>query len=175
MTDFIMAKVIALILAASGGAQTGWPVAPDVERGGVRIATELRASVYRWTVTNVGTSPIVAFEVDQYRGYNFIVPDGWSKIDDPKLTYFRAWTDDPRRAIRPGGSAVFYHRASSSGSDIGSVEVRLERASGERVVVGEVWGTVPGPASGVITVAGVLCMLMLGHVWLLSVRAKRRA
>jgi len=149
-------------------------VAADVEQGGVRISGELRASVYRWTVTNLGSSPIVSFEVDHYKGYNLIAPDGWSQIDDPKLTYFRAWTDDPRRAIRPGESATFQHRASSSGSDIGLVEMRLERASGERVVVGEVWGTVPGPTSAVMTVAGTLCVLMLGHVWLLRVRAKRR-
>lgn len=175
-----MVKVIALILAAvtpviaGGAARDDWPVAADVEQGGVRISAELRASVYRWTVTNLGSSPIVSFEVDHYKGYNLIVPDGWSQIDDPTLTYFRAWTDDPRRAIRPGESAAFQHRASSSGSDIGLVEVRLVRASGERVVVGEVWGTVPGPTSAVVTVAGTLCALMLGHVWMLSVRAKRR-
>ena len=180
---FVMVRVIALIIAAalaggatsaSGAARSDWPVAADVEQGGVRISAELRASVYRWTVTNLGSSPIVSFEVDHYKGYNLIVPDGWSQIDDPTLTYFRAWTDDPRRAIRPGESAAFQHRASSSGSDIGLVEVRLVRASGERVVVGEVWGTVPGPTGAVVTVAGTLCVLMLGHVWMLSVRAKRR-
>ena len=179
-----MIRVIVLILAAttpalaggasSDGARSDWPVAADVEQGGVRISAELRASVYRWTVTNLGSSPIVSFEVDHYKGYNLIVPDGWSQIDDPTLTYFRAWTDDPRRASRPGESAAFQHRASSSGSDIGLVEVRLVRASGERVVVGEVWGTVPGPTGAVVTVAGTLCVLMLGHVWMLSVRAKRR-
>jgi hypothetical protein len=160
---------------ARGAGQSDWPVAPDVERGGVRIATELRASVYRWTVTNLGSSPIVSFEVDHYKGYNFIVPEGWSQIDDPELTYFRAWTDDPRWAIGSGESAVFYHRASSSGSDIGTVEVRMRRASGEDVVVGEVWGTVAGPTSAVVTVAGVLCVLVFGHAWIMGVRERRRA
>ena len=119
--DLIMIRVIALIIAAalaggpafvggaasaSGASRSDWPVAADVEQGGVRISAELRASVYRWTVTNLGSSPIVSFEVDHYKGYNLIAPDGWSQIDDPKLTYFRAWTDDPRRAIRPGESAA---------------------------------------------------------------------
>jgi len=131
--------------------------------GAVRIRVYVRASVYSYQVINEGIGPITRFEVPYSDGYYFQVPEGWKK--DVRGGVFRAWTEDDSRAIRPGAYGVFSFRVTSRGAVLGPVAARIERVSGQTVVLPNLWGAVPEPRGNVLLVAGSVLALCALHTW----------
>jgi hypothetical protein len=148
------------------------PGLAEVEGGGVRIQANVRSSEYHWKVTNSGDTPIVRFEIQQHRGYNFIVPQGWEAEHDTRT--FRAWASDPTYAIRQNQTCKFSQRVSSSGGVLGSVRATVTLEDGRSVVLSNVWGPAVEPRRTVLLVPALVVLIALAQA-ALAARGDRRA
>lgn len=158
-------------------------VPADVEREGVRVEVSVRAHVYTWTVTNLSAPPITTFEVAHHNCYSERAPEGWEVVLEPDR--IRAWTSDPRLAIRPGRSASFTAQVSSGGAVLGAVPLTLGFApappAGQAPDLGtdpgtirfeEVWGPVRMPTSAFVTVAVTIVGVAVLHALLLGRKSR---
>ncbi len=150
-------------------------VPADVEREGVRVEVSVRAHVYTWTVTNLSAPPITTFEVAHHNCYSERAPEGWEVVLEPDR--IRAWTDDPRLAIRPGRSASFTAQVSSGGAVLGAVPLTIGFGPAPRTDPGtirfeEVWGPVRMPTSAFVTVAVTIMGVAVLHALLLGRKSR---
>jgi hypothetical protein len=151
----------------------GGPNSREIEQGGVRVRTEIRAALFTYVVTNLACEPIMRLEVPYHNGYDFKVPEGWES--DIEGDVFRAWTTDERYSIYHVRTGEFAFRLTSKASAVlGSVELRLEPVTGEPVILRDVWGAVPTPTGYVHLVSAMVLAIFLGHT-LLVARSTRRA
>lgn len=109
------------------------------------ITVSIQANIYIYKISNLGRSPIVAFEVAQYAAYNFQTPDGWQMDTSGRL--FRAWVEAPTTGIAPGETAEFSMRVSSKGAVLGHAPAKLKNRSGLMIELADVWRPVPEPKS----------------------------
>lgn len=95
---------------------------------------------YRWTVTNLSDSPIVAVEFDHYRGDTCVPPGDWEQeftnkhSIDSKPGLCRGSTT-AANGIRKGQSKVFELRINVRGAIVGEDEVRISFADGSSASV----------------------------------------
>ena len=157
-------------------------VPADVEREGVRVEVSVRAHVYTWTVTNVSAPPITTFEVAHHNCYSERAPEGWEVVLERDR--MRAWTDDPRRAIRPGRSGRFSAQVSSGGAVLGAVPLTIgfgpppgtdQSPDPGTIRFDEVWGPVRMPTSAFVTIAVTIMGVAVLHALLLGRRSRGRA
>lgn len=137
----------------------------------VNVHVNIRANIYTYKVTNLSTSPIVRFEVDEHACYNFMVPEGWEKEISSGL--FRAWTTNPQAAIRSNKTAEFSQRVSSTGAVLGRAPAKVQFQSGKTLMVPEVWVPVSEPASYIALVTGLVLSIVLLHTAILLYRDRR--
>jgi len=161
---------------------------PVAEEGGIRIETSIRGQIYTWTVTNIDAPPIVSIEIEQSKSYNPLAPVDWTAEIFEGGAY-RAWTKNPKRAIRRGRSDSFSVRVGSIRAVPGlvSATVGFDSRPFDNEGVGtagddpkavhfaSMWGTVkPAPWPG-LTIATTLVVIALLHATLLSRRERRLA
>lgn len=139
----------------------------------VRIAVNIRSSIYEYHVTNLSRTPIVRFEVAEHAAYNFEAPEGWEK--EVSSGVFRAWTNKRRAGILLNKTAMFSLRVSSRGAVLGRRPVTVGFRAGENISVPNVLSAVPEPASHVGLVAGVILVILLLHTIVLVYRDRRAA
>lgn len=151
----------AVILAAALGSS-------EVEKSGVRVRTDIHASVYTYEVTNLSARPIMRFEVGYSNAYYFKAPLGWEF--DSEGGVFAAWTGDQRRAIYRGQTRKFSFNVTSKGAVLGNVGARVESAGGEAIEFDQVWGAIPEPRGQVLLVACVVLAIFALHT-LIAARA----
>jgi len=135
------------------------------------ITVSIQANVYTYKVSNLGSSPIVAFEVAQYAAYNFQAPDGWQMDTSGRL--FRAWIETPTTGIAPGETAQFSMRVSSKGAILGHAPAKLKPQSGRMIELADVWCPIPEPRSYIALVAGVILLIALLHGAIIITRSRR--
>ncbi len=150
-------------------------VPADVEREGVRVEVSVRAHVYTWTVTNVSAPPITTFEVAHHNCYSERAPEGWEVVLERDR--MRAWTNDPRRAIRPGRSGRFSAQVSSGGAVLGAVPLTIGFGPDPgndlaTIRFEEVWGPVRMPTSAFVTVAVTIMGVAVLHALLLGRKSR---
>jgi len=153
--------VVFIVLAALAPA--------EVESGGVRMQVRVQANEYTYELGNLSAAPVVRVEIPYRHSYTFEAPKGWNVESEHGL--FRAWTDDPAKAIRPRSSGAFSFRAASKGAVLGNVDVNVVLDDGRSITLAQVWSTVSEPPSVLILGAAVTGLLMLLH----TVLAERRA
>jgi hypothetical protein len=152
----IRAILVALVSASSASGV--------VEQDGVRIAVQVDSNVYTWQVTNQSAADIVSFDVDARHMYNAAAPRGW--FTEIGGDHFRAWTDEPRWALRPGQTERFTATVTVGEAWLGPVVVHLGVAGGDRIAVQGVWGAVRLPRGQIALVALTMVALALLHLWL---------
>jgi len=144
-----------ILIALAGVSGNG----ADFKNDCVSIHVEIASNVYTYRVTNLGTEPIVSFEVEQHASYNFKAPDGWQKNKSPSL--FRAWTENSAIGIAPNDTATFSLRVSSEGAVLGSGRVSVGFRSGQTSELAKVWTPVKEPLSYIMLVAGVFLAIIV--------------
>lgn len=154
----------AVMLAAALGSS-------EVEQNGVRVRTDIQASVYTYEVTNVSARPIMRFEVGYSNGYHFEAPRDWQF--DSESGVFSAWTADQKWAIYRGQTRRFSFNVTSKGAVLGKVDARVKTVGGEAIDFEQVWGAIPEPRGQVLLVAGVVLAIFALHT-LISARAARK-
>ena len=137
---------VLIVLTATGSA--------EVEQRGVCIRAKVYSSEFEWEVTNRDAPPILAVEIQQYHGYNFVAPEGWETGHGSASVTAR--TADRIRAIHPGQQKVFSMRVGSGGAVLGSVPVTLWLDDGTLLVLPGVWSSVPEPRWTILLVPFVL-------------------
>lgn len=157
-----------LILAFIGA----MPGQAEFKTDQVNIRVNIQSSVYTYEVTNISSSDIVSFELDQYACYNFTAPDGWEI--DLVSGVFKAWAGNAQTAIGPKKTGKFSLRVSSSGAVLGRGLVKLKLQSGETVTVAGVWAPVREPRSYMVLVASMVLLVLIGHTCILSRRDRRK-
>ena len=146
---------------------------PEVEKDGVSVRVHVEASLYTYEVTNLSASSITSFEVQQYNAYNFEAPDGWEF--EKQGAFFRAEAVGTLAAIGPQQTETFSLYISSEGAVLGQVEVRMGLASGDSVIMTDVWGGVPEPRATRLLVSFMVAAVFLFHAWVLAYRDHRTA
>ena len=136
----------------------------------VKITTQVESNIFMYTVTNLGTDPIVGFQMKYYASYYFMAPDGWEKQDVDKV--FMAKSKDKETAILQNSSGEFSMRVSSKGAVLGIKPVEVEFASGRKVIA-DVWAPVVEPASYKVFIITIVLAVLLSHS-LLVMRQKKR-
>jgi len=161
---------------------------PVVERDGVRIDAAVHAQIYEWTITNVDAPPIMSVEIEQNNSYNPLGPAGWTTEIFEDGAY-RAWTTDPRRAIRKGKAETFSVRVGSAGAVLGVVSATIgfesstfanggagtAGADPPPVLIPAMWGTVKPSLAPGLAIAATLALVGILHGAVLERRARRSA
>ena len=159
--------LICLVIALTGLASNQ----AEFKTDHVRISVDIHSNIYTYRVTNLGTNPIVHFEVRQHAAYDFIAPEGWQK--EVSSSVFRAWTSNPETAIHSRETARFSLRVSSKGAVLGRTLAKVRLQSGETVTLSGVWTPVPEPCSYIALVAGLVLVVLLLHTGVLAYRDRR--
>jgi hypothetical protein len=149
------------------------PCSADVEQAGVRIHVQVHSSEFEWEITNLSVSSIMAVEIPQHRGYNFLAPEGWETQQSSESVMAR--TTDRIRAIHPGQQKMFSLRVGSGGAVLGNVRMRVHFDNGESAVLPGVWGAVPEPRWTILLIPLVLTGICAIHVALAGRRDRRLA
>lgn len=158
------AQFLMLLAALDATAQQQLPPGTQItEQAGVRIQTSVRASIYTYTITNIGCEPITRFQIPYSDGYYFKPPHGWQHDDANHV--FNAWTDNPLHAIRLGTSATFSFRVTSRGALLGYVDARVRSNDGSEHTINNVWGAVHEPPAQPLAIAATLIAIILFHTW----------
>jgi hypothetical protein len=71
------------------------------------ITVDVRSNIYTYTVSNLSSSPITAFDVGHHAAYNFETPEDWQT--DSSGGTFRAWTEIPAKGGVPQIHQQGYH------------------------------------------------------------------
>jgi len=149
-----------------------FPNEAEFEAEDVHVHVSVRSNIYTYTVTNLGTSPIIAFEVREHSAYNFIAPEDWDKEFSGGVARARAGNTEV--AIRPGEAADFSLRLSSKGAVLGYAPAKVHFQSGKTVTISGVWATVPEPRGYVGWVSAIVLIILLLHTTVLVYKDRRR-
>ncbi len=135
------------------------------------ITADVHSNIYTYTVSNLSSSPITAFDVGQHAAYNFETPEGW-QIDSSGET-FRAWTEIPAKGIAPGQTGELSMRVSSKGAVLGRAAARVKFESGQTAELADVWAPAAEPRSYIALVAGGMLLIVLAHSAIIVARDRR--
>jgi hypothetical protein len=148
------------------------PNEADFEADNVHVRVNVSSNIYTYTVTNLGASPIVGFEIGEYHAYNFTAPEGWDK--EVSNDVFRTWAGNTEAGIQSGKAADFSFRLSSAGGVLGYAPAKIIFQSGKVVNIAKLWTTVPEPRGYIFWVAVVILIILLLHTIVLFYRDRRR-
>ena len=99
-------------------AETAFGIA-EFENDQVRISVKINSNVYKYEISNLNDSRIVAFEIPQHASYKPSAPDGWeSEITKDR---FSAWVGGDIKGIPVNGTGTFSLCVSSEGAYLGNV------------------------------------------------------
>ena len=135
------------------------------------ITVDVHSNIYTYTVSNLSSSPITAFEAGQHAAYNFEAPEGWQI--DSSGGMFRAWTEIPAKGIAPGQTGEFSMRVSSKGAILGRAAARVKYESGQTAELADVWSPAAEPRSYVALVACGMLLIVLAHSAIIVARDHR--
>ena len=141
----------------------------------MRVDFYIQSNDFIYRVTNLGSAPIVGFELPQHSCYFFRAPKGWT-IETPDGR-FEARAPDPQKGIQPYQTGQFSFRVSSKGAILGRGPAKVRFQSGPAVELPEVLAPSGEPPSHLAAVAGTILVLFLLHgaVGLWRDRRARRA
>jgi hypothetical protein len=163
--------ILAIGLIAGADASRAGDAETAIVVEGERLASNPRH--FRWTVTNHGDTPILAFQAPRYLGEEFLAPPNWqgeilvgkgSGKDDVRFT-----AGNPYHAILPGASKSFEIHDRRLRGTKRRLAVQVELAGGNVVTIADVW--CPAPENvfeknlPLIGLGGMFAVFLLVQVW----------
>ncbi len=127
----------------------------------VQLDVDVQSSVYHYTVSNKGNDPIIGFEMNEWKTYNFQVPTGWAIESHSKVLI--AKSTNSSNEIKMFSKGNFSVRVSSQGATLGKTSIKLHLKSGNMITIPNVAAPVKEPSHYRIVIILTILAILIIH------------